>query len=162
MPRCKSQNVKCRKPSLFCLRIHWQKVIATEIHWSSNQLSNLELPVEKFFNRSNSTINQQDKIELALKLYSLVNRTPLDKMEYRLELDASIRWCTLLMEQNDTLVSWICCTLLIFCVDRIEISRHDQWIHQSDQYRWIQFRATARHCKRLIRGDDRSMLMDEF
>lgn len=70
-------------------------------------ISILELSVEKLLNRSSTPMHHQDKIETALQIYSTANRALFDKMAYRLELDASIRWCSLLMEQNDPYVGWV-------------------------------------------------------
>jgi hypothetical protein len=56
--------------------------------------------VEKLINRVHTPLEMQGKFEMALQLYSSANRLMFNKLEFRLELDASIRWCTLLMEQG--------------------------------------------------------------
>ncbi|CAF0721845.1 unnamed protein product [Rotaria sp. Silwood1] len=60
-----------------------------------------KLQVEKYLNRSNTPINLQPKIEMALQVYRSANRSLFNKVEFQLELDACLRWCTLLQEQND-------------------------------------------------------------
>ena len=62
--------------------------------------------MDKFFNRSNSPLNAQPKLDEALVLYSRGDRSLFDKMQFRLELDACVRWCSLLLEQNDMKVSF--------------------------------------------------------
>ncbi|CAF2358097.1 unnamed protein product [Rotaria sp. Silwood2] len=60
-----------------------------------------KLPVEKYLNRSNTPLHLQPKIETAIQIYRTANRSLFNKAEFQLELDACIRWCTLLQEQND-------------------------------------------------------------
>ncbi|CAF3328118.1 unnamed protein product [Rotaria socialis] len=60
-----------------------------------------KIPVEKYLNRSNTPLNLQPKIEMAIQMYSTANRLLFNKMEFQLELDACLRWCTLLQEQID-------------------------------------------------------------
>jgi hypothetical protein len=40
-------------------------------------------------------------MELALHIYSTSNRAIFSPVTFRLELDACLRWCSLLWEQND-------------------------------------------------------------
>ena len=62
--------------------------------------------MDKFFNRSNSPLNAQPKLDEALVLYSRGDRSLFSKMQFRLELDACVRWCSLLLEQSDMKVSF--------------------------------------------------------
>ena len=55
----------------------------------------------KLLSRSNTPIHLQDKIENALQIYSSSSRLLFNRFEYQLELDACIRWCSLLMEQPE-------------------------------------------------------------
>ncbi|CAF1223176.1 unnamed protein product [Rotaria sordida] len=48
-----------------------------------------------------SRADLQPKIEIAIQIYRTANRLLFDKVEFQLELDACIRWCSLLQEQND-------------------------------------------------------------
>ena len=83
----------------------------------------VELSVEKLLNRSNTPINLQEKIEIALQIYSNSSRSLFNKLGYQLELDACIRWCSLLMEQNDIRVcDHNCLCIVSICSHRnIEI-----------------------------------------
>jgi len=40
-------------------------------------------------------------MELALQIYGTANRSQFNKTTFQLELDACLRWCSLLWEQND-------------------------------------------------------------
>jgi hypothetical protein len=40
-------------------------------------------------------------MESALQIYDAANRPGSNKMTFQLELDACLRWCSLLWEQND-------------------------------------------------------------
>lgn len=67
-------------------------------------LGNIGLSVDRYFNRSNTPLNLQDKMEIILQLYSTANRSSSDSITFRLELDVCLRWCSLLWEQNDVKV----------------------------------------------------------
>jgi hypothetical protein len=75
------------------------------------------LSVDKYFNRSNSPLHLQDRMELALQIYNTANRSSFDKVTFQLELDACLRWCSLLREQNDVKVDtlfYIDCFFILF------------------------------------------------
>lgn len=57
--------------------------------------------VERYFNRSNTPIHLQDKMDSALQIYNSANRGTFNPMTFRFELDLCLRWCSLLYEQND-------------------------------------------------------------
>ena len=57
--------------------------------------------VERYFNRSNTPMHLQDKMNSALQIYNTVNRGPFNPITFRFELDLCLRWCSLLYEQND-------------------------------------------------------------
>lgn len=61
--------------------------------------------VERFFNRSNTPIHLQDKMDSALQIYNTANRGQFNSMTFQFELDLCLRWCSLLYEQNDANVS---------------------------------------------------------
>lgn len=63
--------------------------------------NNLEISVEKYLNRSNTPLSFKSKIETAIQIYSTANRSLFNKLEFQLELDVCLRWCSLLWEQND-------------------------------------------------------------
>jgi len=50
-------------------------------------------------------INSQSDIEMAIKIYNTVHPSLHDMKIFRLELDACLRWCSLLLEQNDLKVN---------------------------------------------------------
>ncbi|UJR26188.1 hypothetical protein I4U23_007531 [Adineta vaga] len=50
---------------------------------------------------SDALLNSQPDIELAIHIYKHANNSLYNKQVFRLELDACLRWCTLLGEQND-------------------------------------------------------------
>ncbi|CAF0754356.1 unnamed protein product [Rotaria sordida] len=60
-----------------------------------------KLPVDKYLNRSNTPLNLQPRMEMAIQIYRTANRSLFNKAEFRLELDACLRWCSLLQEQTD-------------------------------------------------------------
>ncbi len=55
-------------------------------------------------NRSNTPLSLQEKMDQALQLYNSANRSSFNKITFHLELDACLRWCSLLVEQNDAKV----------------------------------------------------------
>ena len=67
----------------------------------------LGISVDKYINRSNAPLNLQPNFETAVQIYSSTSRLLFDEMEFQLELDIYLRWCTLLWEQDDLKV--ICC-----------------------------------------------------
>ena len=73
------------------------------------------LSVDRFLNRAYKPINLQPKIELAIQIYNTSNRSLFDKLEFRLELDVSLRWCTLLYEQHDIKVKGSISYRFFFC-----------------------------------------------
>jgi hypothetical protein len=44
-------------------------------------------------------------MDLALQIYNTANRASFNPITFRLELDACLRWCSLLWEQNDLQVN---------------------------------------------------------
>ncbi len=60
--------------------------------------------MEKYFNRSSTPLNLQDRMEQAFQLYTTANRGASNKGTFRMELDARLRWCSLVWEQNDVKV----------------------------------------------------------
>ncbi len=53
---------------------------------------------------------------MAIHIYSRLDRNLFNKMEFRLELDACLRWCSLLWEQNDVEV-YIYIYISLFQID---------------------------------------------
>jgi hypothetical protein len=64
-----------------------------------------ELRVENIVSRWNISITLQTKLKQVLHTYSTGNRSLFSQMEYRLELDACIRCCNLLLEHSDMKVN---------------------------------------------------------
>jgi hypothetical protein len=80
------------------------------------------LSVDKYFDRANTPLNLQPKFESAIHIYKTTSRALFNKMEFRLELDACLRWCSLLWEQNDAKVNISLIQIELF-IYRLEISR---------------------------------------
>jgi hypothetical protein len=55
-------------------------------------------------------------MELALQIYGTANRSQFNKITFQLELDACLRWCSLLWEQNDVEV-YIYIYISLFQID---------------------------------------------
>jgi len=81
------------------------------------------LPVQKFLKLPQMIINSQSDIEMAIKIYNTVHPSLHDMEIFRLELDACLRWCSLLLEQNDLKVNISLFHTKFFFIYLIEIPR---------------------------------------
>jgi len=81
------------------------------------------LPVQKFLKLPQMIINSQSDIEMAIKIYNTVHPSLHDMEIFRLELDACLRWCSLLLEQNDLKVNISLFHIKFFFIYLIEIPR---------------------------------------
>ena len=72
---------------------------------------------------SDVLLNSQPDIESSIRTYHAASSSLYNKQVFRLELDARLRWCTLLLEQNDLRVELFIASHQVFLTfSQIEIS----------------------------------------